>query len=423
MRLVQHLLAWMRTNGAVIADMAEPGTTVTISQDATVTALFAINAYAVTFDLDGKGTRTGGGTLAQMVDHGSDATAPTVAGNFGWAFTGWDVPFNNIIAPLTVTAQYEVATYTVSFQTDGTEGATLAGELVQTVTHGGTTDEVTATAPAGLSFLGWTGDHVGAENPLTITNVVADMTITVHFGHLLAQGATFAILAGDVGVDEFTAKPKVYAVYANPVSGKVGQKASAKVSTKINANNPANTVDCEWTKKIKLFSAKNFLAAQKLGETADQWLGFAVNQQPLIMALHVASKQADPVDRTIHSMQLTPPVIADIVDGGQDAKGNDLLVITGTWFGTKKPKVWREYEVDDGDGGTVVKRQTMKVVKPTEADALAGFVDSKGKPAYMNAATGASKVMVMVPAKEPKGTLNGMIVLENGVGLAVGSLD
>jgi len=36
----------------------------------------------------------------------------------------------------------------------------------------------------------------------------------------------------------------------------------------------------------------------------------------------------------------------------------------------------------------------------------------------MNPATGASKAMVIVPAKVPKGDLNGTVVLENGVGLA-----
>lgn len=35
-------------------------------------------------------------------------------------------------------------------------------------------------------------------------------------------------------------------------------------------------------------------------------------------------------------------------------------------------------------------------------------------------ATGASKVIVIIPAKEPKGIRNGVIVIENGVGLAAG---
>jgi hypothetical protein len=49
--------------------------------------------------------------------------------------------------------------------------------------------------------------------------------------------------------------------------------------------------------------------------------------------------------------------------------------------------VWREHVVATGER----KHQAMKVLKPTEADAMAGFLDSKVKPAYMNPATGASK--------------------------------
>jgi len=76
--------------------------------------------------------------------------------------------------------------------------------------------------------------------------------------------------------------------------------------------------------------------------------------------------------------------------------------------------------VVQGKDGDVLKRQTMKVLKPTDADAMAGFLDSKGKPAYMNPATSASKAVVIIPAKGPTGVLNGMIVLDNGVGLAAG---
>ena len=36
----------------------------------------------------------------------------------------------------------------------------------------------------------------------------------------------------------------------------------------------------------------------------------------------------------------------------------------------------------------------------------------------MNADTGASQVIVLIPTKDPKGTLTGDLVLDNGVGLA-----
>ena len=40
---------------------------------------------------------------------------------------------------------------------------------------------------------------------------------------------------------------------------------------------------------------------------------------------------------------------------------------------------------------------------------------------FMDPVTGASKVIVVIPTKEPKGVRNGVIVIENGVGLAAGA--
>jgi hypothetical protein len=173
---------WTVTAGtAAVANPLDPETTVTLgdSAGATVQASFAINAYTVTFDLDGKGTRTGGGELVQQVEHGQAAIAPAVAAAAGWIFTGWDVAFGSVTADLTVTAQYEVATYTVTFIA-GSNG-TVSGSAVQTVAHGGNCAPVEAEPDQGHLFAAWTGDHVGTENPLTVTNVTADMAVTANF--------------------------------------------------------------------------------------------------------------------------------------------------------------------------------------------------------------------------------------------------
>jgi len=62
--------------------------------------------YTVTFDLDGKATRTGGGPLSQMIEINQSALAPSVSANAGWIFQGWDVPFDHITGNLTVTARF-----------------------------------------------------------------------------------------------------------------------------------------------------------------------------------------------------------------------------------------------------------------------------------------------------------------------------
>ncbi len=212
----------------------------------------------------------------------------------------------------------------------------------------------------------------------------------------------------------FMSRPKVYAAYTHPLTDKPG-KATVKVLTKIDKENGNATISCEWTKKLRLFDKKAFKASEAGGVGAATWIT-GTTMHDLAMDLRLASKEAP--DQSVPMLGLTVPVIDNIADGGVDEDGNQLLVITGTWFGSKLPKVWREYVIADD----AIKRQAMKVAKPTEVDALLGFKDSKGKPSYMNTETGESKVVVIVPAKEPGGVLNGTIVVDNGVGMAAVTL-
>jgi uncharacterized repeat protein (TIGR02543 family) len=69
--------------------------------------------------------------------------------------------------------------YKVAFQA-GT-GGSITGDLVQVVPEGGDYTPVTAVPNQGYEFIGWSGDYTGIENPLTITNVTSDMTITAEF--------------------------------------------------------------------------------------------------------------------------------------------------------------------------------------------------------------------------------------------------
>ncbi len=138
------------------------------SNAATVTiAVPAI--HTVTFDLDGKAIRTGGGELVQQVVHGASATAPTVQANTGWTFTGWDALFDAITSNLTVIAQYEVTTYTVNFDLDGKGSRTGGGELVQQVGHGGAAVAPTVQANLGWAFTGW---------DLPFTNITTNLSVT-----------------------------------------------------------------------------------------------------------------------------------------------------------------------------------------------------------------------------------------------------
>ena len=70
-----------------------------IISDLTVTALYEINKYTVTFvTYDGTAIKT------QTVEHGSSAAPPDPPTRAGHIFIGWDVDFSNVISDLTVTA-------------------------------------------------------------------------------------------------------------------------------------------------------------------------------------------------------------------------------------------------------------------------------------------------------------------------------
>jgi uncharacterized repeat protein (TIGR02543 family) len=102
--------------------------------------------YTVTFkDHDGEVLKT------QTVEHGDAATAPADPTRTGHSFTGWDKDFTNVTSDLTVTAQYDINTYSVSFESNG-------GDTVSALTgvgYGATITEPADPTKTGYTFAGW----------------------------------------------------------------------------------------------------------------------------------------------------------------------------------------------------------------------------------------------------------------------------
>ena len=71
-----------------------------INCDMLVYAEYMANPVVVFMDWNGAELKT------QTVAYGSAATAPTPPPRAGYVFTGWDMPFDNVISDLIVTAQY-----------------------------------------------------------------------------------------------------------------------------------------------------------------------------------------------------------------------------------------------------------------------------------------------------------------------------
>ena len=133
------------------------------AENVTVTAQWEINRYTVTFDT------AGGSEIAPITqDYGTAIAAPADPTREGYTFIGWDkaVPATMPAENMTVTAQWEINRYTVTFDTNG-------GSEIAPITQ----DYGTAiAAPAdptreGYTFIGWDREipaNMPAEN-VTVT--------------------------------------------------------------------------------------------------------------------------------------------------------------------------------------------------------------------------------------------------------------
>ena len=140
---------------------AVPGTMP--AENLTFTAKWTVNQYTITFNTDG------GTEIAPITqDYGTAVEAPAAPVKTGYTFAGWDVaiPTTMPAGNLTITAQWTINQYTITFNTDG-------GTEIAPITQDYGTDVEAPADPAktGYTFAGWDVDiptTMPAEN-LTIT--------------------------------------------------------------------------------------------------------------------------------------------------------------------------------------------------------------------------------------------------------------
>ena len=138
--------------------------------------------YTLTYIAGTGGTLTGETT--QTVNYGANGTSVTAVPNTGYSFVDWSDGSTanprtdtNVTANITVTANFAINTYTLTY-TAGT-GGTLTGDTTQTVNYGGSGTSVTAVPNTGYHFVDWSDGSIA--NPRTDINVTADITVTANF--------------------------------------------------------------------------------------------------------------------------------------------------------------------------------------------------------------------------------------------------
>ena len=138
-----------------------------VTGDMTLTAKWTANSYTITFDTDG------GSEVAPIAqDYGTDITAPAAPTKTGYTFMGWEpeLPATMPAENITVTAQWRINRYTVTFDTDG--GSEVDA---QTVAYGEKAKTPADPTKTGYTFAGW---ELGGNAYDFAAAVTGNMTLT-----------------------------------------------------------------------------------------------------------------------------------------------------------------------------------------------------------------------------------------------------
>ncbi len=161
---------------------ANPRTDLNITAAITVTANFEINTYTLTYTAGANGAITG--TSPQTVNHGSNGTEVTAAPATGYHFVNWSDGSTanprtdlDVMADISVTANFEINTYTLTY-TAGANG-TITGISPQPINHGSSGTPVTAAPATGYHFVNWSDGST--TNPRTDLNVTTNISVTANF--------------------------------------------------------------------------------------------------------------------------------------------------------------------------------------------------------------------------------------------------
>ena len=164
------------------ASTANPRIDSNVTQDISVTANYALNAYTLAYAGGGHGSLSG--STNQTVNHGASGSAVTALADPGYHFVNWSDASTanprtdtNVINNLSVTANFAINTYTLAYAA-GAHGS-LSGSTNQTVDFGADGSAVTATADMGFLFVNWS--DASTANPRTDAAVTHDVSVVANF--------------------------------------------------------------------------------------------------------------------------------------------------------------------------------------------------------------------------------------------------
>ena len=145
--------------------------------------VYTLNSYTLTYTAGAGGSTTG--VTPQTVNYGEDGTPVTAVPDTGYHFVNWSDGCTasprtdiNVTANLTVTANFAIDTFTLTYTAGA--GGTMTGATPQTVNYGedGTAGHSSTRTPATTSS-NWSDGSTA--NPRTDLDVTANLSVTANF--------------------------------------------------------------------------------------------------------------------------------------------------------------------------------------------------------------------------------------------------
>ena len=154
-----------------------------VATDLTLTAKWQLNQYTITFKPE-----NGGQDIVIKQDYGTAITAPANPTKTGYTFAGWDktIPTTMPAGNMTITAQWQVNQYTITFKPEN------GGQDIVIKQDYGTA----ITAPANPTKTGYT--FAGWDKTIPSTMPAGDMTITARW----TENRVIVIIRPDDSKDE-----------------------------------------------------------------------------------------------------------------------------------------------------------------------------------------------------------------------------
>ena len=160
--------------------------------DVTISGLFTVNQYTITFNTDG------GSTIdAITADYGTEVTAPANPTKTGYTFVSWnkDIPAAMPAENMTITAAWSINKHNIVYVVDG-----VTHQTIENVEYGTPIEAIAAPAKTGYTFSNW--QNVPATMPdstVTISGTFAVNQYTITFN--TDGGSAVNAITADYGAE------------------------------------------------------------------------------------------------------------------------------------------------------------------------------------------------------------------------------